>query len=1009
MNEDAINQLNEQMRILADIMTANGRGQATNNQLLTQMAIAQGINLKNIGKLDKQFDDLNSATNTSTMAQQANAKAADAMAKAQANYAAALTSTTASVVSLGKSFLSAEKGFTKFGTGLSSAGDAALSLGKNFGIVGMALGGLVKGFTMVAEAAFKQTDASLKAVDDLSSVGGAGQFTAKEVLQMGHKMGLTSANLEVFTKATKSVGTGLTSLASNAGDGIKEFAKLTTVTSEQRQAFQRMGVSQEELMERQADFVKLQEQSSQMITKRMKADGTLQQLSLQYAESLTVISNITGKNAKEAAEGQQRAKARSDIQLKQLMMQREEENLRKQGRGDEADDIKKQRLIQDQILNAAEQTGDAQLLAATQSKLATGAYNNQSASLLRLGIDVDKIQSDAAKKSLAQIEKEGLAGEAAANYQQTYTQKIGEAVDRLGSGLVYSEKSMEAFGLNMKSLGYTAKNSETDFQTRNKLAREEIEKNKGKTGAAATDPAQTARNALTEAEIKAKVVVDELVLSMNPLMNGFDGLTTTMKALMIAAGLAAAALAAIAAGKAFSAGKDLLGGLKGAGSGASTAGTVASTASKAGGLSKAMGVLGKVAGPLAAITSVAGGAMTAYEGYNKATNTEERGAALGKGGGQAAGGVAGAMAGAAIGTAIFPVVGTAIGAAIGGWLGSKGGEAVGETVGKVAGKALTDSPDAKQIADVQQKQAENEIKTTTKLDTTNNGLIKSLNELKKSIDALNNLIKPKEAGGGAASGGGGAGGAAGGTAPSAPTGGGGGYGGATPAPGGSDKGLAFTGKSGSKQNFEDLDEGFRKRITAAAEDYHSTTGKKIQINSAKRYAEDQLRVYQETVDAGRPGISPTGMPVAKPGRSKHEQGRAVDIQNYNDPAAVAAMNKQGLFQTIPRDPVHFELPKARDGGLFTGPDSGYPVELHGRELVLPFPDTEKINKESIDSVAARASDFGGSDAISSSPSVDMSMILEKLYEMMEQKFDGMISAIESGNETSDKLLKSSRV
>ncbi len=1008
MNEDAINQLNEQMRALADILAANGRAQSVNNQLLTQMAVAQGINLKNAGKLDKQFDDLYSATNSGTMAQQANAKAANDLAKAQANYGSALTSATASVVSLGKSFLSAEKGFTKFGTGISSAGDAALSLGKNFGIVGMALGGLVKGFTMVAEAAFKQTDASLKAVDDLSSVGGAGQFTSKEVLQMGHKMGLTSANLDVFTKAAKSVGTGLTSLAGNAGDGIKEFAKLTTVSSETRQQFQRMGVSQEELMERQADFVKLQEQSSQMITKRMKADGTVQQLSLQYAESLTIISSITGRNAKEAAEGQKRAKARADIQMKQLMMQREEESLRKQNRGDEADNIKKQRLIQDQILNAAEQTGDAQLLAATQSKLATGAYTEQSASLLRLGIDVDKIQSDAAKKSLAQIEKEGLAGEAAANYQETYTKKVGETVDRLGSGLVYSEKNMEAFGLNMASLGYTAKNSETDFKERNRIAREEIEKNKKGTGKAATDPAQNARNALTEAEIKAKVAIDELVLSMNPLMNGFDGLTTTMKALMIAAGLAAAALTAIAAGKAFSAGKGLLGGLKGGG----TAGTVASTASKVGGLGKAMGVLGKVAGPLAAVTSIAGGAMTAYEGYNKATTTEEKGAALGKGGGQAAGGAAGAMAGAAIGTAIFPVVGTAIGAAIGGWLGSKGGEAVGESVGKVAGKALTDSPDAKRIAEIQQKQAETEVKTTEKLDVTNNGLVKSLNDLKKSIDNLNTVISGTGGGAKAApAAGGGGGGGGGGPAPSAPTGAGGGRGisGGAPSTGGGDKVLAFSGKSGSKQNFEELDSNFKQRITSAAEEYNSVTGKKIQINSAKRDSEDQLRVYQETVDAGRPGRGPTGMPVAKPGRSKHEQGRAVDIQNYSDPAAVAAMNNQGLFQTVPRDPVHFELPKAREGGLFTGPDSGYPVELHGRELVLPFPDTEKINKESIDSVAAKAKSASVTDVTSSSASSDMSMLLEQLYKMMEEKFDNIIGAIESGNDTSDKLLKTSRV
>ena len=36
-----------------------------------------------------------------------------------------------------------------------------------------------------------------------------------------------------------------------------------------------------------------------------------------------------------------------------------------------------------------------------------------------------------------------------------------------------------------------------------------------------------------------------------------------------------------------------------------------------------------------------------------------------------------------------------------------------------------------------------------------------------------------------------------------------------------------------------------------------------------------------------------------------------------------------------RDKVHFEL-KAMDGGIFDGPQTGYPVEMHGSELVTPL-------------------------------------------------------------------------
>jgi len=146
--------------------------------------------------------------------------------------------------------------------------------------------------------------------------------------------------------------------------------------------------------------------------------------------------------------------------------------------------------------------------------------------------------------------------------------------------------------------------------------------------------------------------------------------------------------------------------------------------------------------------------------------------------------------------------------------------------------------------------------------------------------------------------------------------------------------LTFTARSGSQQAFEGLDGNFKKAVLAAAEQYKAATGNSIQINSAKRDPADQERLYAETVKLGTPGVGPTGMAVAKPGRSLHERGHAVDIQQYKDSAAIAAFNAQGLFQKVAGDPVHFQ---ARDGGVFSGPDSGYDnITLHGTEAVIPL-------------------------------------------------------------------------
>jgi len=148
--------------------------------------------------------------------------------------------------------------------------------------------------------------------------------------------------------------------------------------------------------------------------------------------------------------------------------------------------------------------------------------------------------------------------------------------------------------------------------------------------------------------------------------------------------------------------------------------------------------------------------------------------------------------------------------------------------------------------------------------------------------------------------------------------------------------LQFTGKSGQRQNFDGLNESMKTALVAAGQQYFEQTGQKLQMNSAFRSPEDQKRLYQKTLDAGTPGVDPnTKMPVAPPGKSSHETGNAVDIQNYSDPKAVAAMNAQGLRQTVPKDPVHFQL-QAADGGVFSGPDSGYPIIAHGDEAVVPL-------------------------------------------------------------------------
>ena len=154
------------------------------------------------------------------------------------------------------------------------------------------------------------------------------------------------------------------------------------------------------------------------------------------------------------------------------------------------------------------------------------------------------------------------------------------------------------------------------------------------------------------------------------------------------------------------------------------------------------------------------------------------------------------------------------------------------------------------------------------------------------------------------------------------------------------------GPDSSKERFLNLEDKLESRAIAAANMFYETTGKPIQLNSAVRSREEQERLFAETDPSTydpRTGLAKhkvSGLPVLDPARGgSHQQGTAIDIQNTAlksfDPQA------QKAFETFLRQPlgasdaVHWSL---ADGGVLTGPESGYKpnIEMHGTEAVIPL-------------------------------------------------------------------------
>jgi hypothetical protein len=1099
---------NEQMAaaMLAMMSNMTGTGKSMKDSTLSATEAA-----KSLRSLQRGIEE-------TTKAEKINAEMSRKYAEAMANFSKAATSGTAALTSMASAVLSGKDGFEKYNSTIKNAGDAALSLGKNFGILGTVLGGVIKGFSMVAEMATKQADDLLKATDKISQTGAANKFSAEQVRQMGAKAGLASDQMDKLIKPMTSLSGGLTILGNSSSDGVKAFTEMTAVTKEQRMAFQRLGFDDEARIKAQADYVSLLEKSGAGLSKSEKTGESLRRQSLAYAENLVVLAEMSGKNVEEMKKQQEVNRATYEWKLMENKWAMDRKAAEAAGDTDKVKRIDAEKAAANKLIDDVGALGDPAKTAAVQMQYLTGAITKESANMAVLGVDVQK-QIDAAKKGQY---KQG-------EFIDEYDKKAKTMLENNRTALAFSEDLRKATGLSGETVAGVTKRSVNDKSQVDIAAsgKQAVEDNKNKKGAAAEDPAQIARNNLTEAERSAKLKVDELIASMNPLLKGFDASTIAATALAAAAAIAATALTVMAGKAAMGKVGDLLGDGKGKGKGTDKTGgkgkptpprgpdgrfvKAGATATKGAGmlgtLGKGASALGRVAGPAAGVIAVGAGAMTAYQGakdvdekvksgeLTKDEGTVKKSEAVGTGVGQAAGGAAGAWGGAAAGAAIgsvVPVVGTLIGgllgAAVGGWLGSKGGEIVGEKVGKSVGKSMVDKPAvagapvagapvagapvagspeagnvAKIIADKEIEARKDSTKATDTLNKTYLSNKKAMEDLTQAINDLSNIATVKDqpgssedktkrleeiykrisgastgggstapAGGGATtpSGGGGKATAPSGPGTTAPSGGGGGGGGKATAPSSSggkagssppplspqppdgstdtaskikpEDVIKFTAKSGSKEAFDGLNSGIKTAVLNAAEEYKASTGKIIQLNSAKRDPADQQRLYDDWVARGK-----TGMPVGKPGRSLHEKGEAVDIQNYNDPAAIAAMNKQGLSQKVPNDPVHFQ---ARNGGIFNGPNSGYDVTLHGKEMVVPTPDVSKMfdGKDKVDKQEL-ASVFNqqNTNNTQSSDTATADMIA-KLMEMMEEKMDDMIDKLSDSHSTQEQLLKYSK-
>lgn len=468
---------------------------------------AQSQIAKSASNVKTKTDDLAASTDKSGRALENKAKIEEEIAikekRREDSRNSAQNDAIKSLTSFGDALLSTEQGFTKFKESFGYAGDAAFDLGKGFGPLGAVIGGVVKGLSVLAQLSLGMADAQLTARDQLYSMGSAGAFNSEELLKMAHAAGLNSRNLELLVKPIKSMGPAVLSLGTSAGDSVQAFAKLTAVTEEERVRMNRLGVNQEELMQTQSDFVKLQQMSGVQISARFKTEDQLRKASLEYVTNLKELSIITGEDVETIKQRQQAAANEAELMIRQFQLEEQAIQLRKDGNIEEALKIEAQVKAEKAFMDTVAAVGDPALTAGFTEFLATGGNitSEAGAKLLRLGVDLDEVGS---RLKAGDVDAGAFA-------LQNYAETIRDTIrGPLGDAARFSEEFRDQFALTSNSIGRAISNAGTDIEQ----SAEDAAAATARAQTEGTDELADARANLVEVEIKAQQSLDNLVNSM---------------------------------------------------------------------------------------------------------------------------------------------------------------------------------------------------------------------------------------------------------------------------------------------------------------------------------------------------------------------------------------------------------------------------------------------------------------------------------------------------------------
>ena len=630
-------------------------------------------------------------------------KASDQIETTADKMAGALRIATGAVVSFSGALVSGVDGFDKYTRAVSGFGDSAKRTGDALGGFGKVIGNAVNIITEFAVVTMKQADAQNQFAKEMNRMGAIVDTTTQGLADQARAAGASAGDLQELAVIITQSSQALASFGAGTSEGTAKMLEVFRLSDDQEREMRRYGLTLREAQEQQAYYIELQRTSGINMQAREMTEQDVRIKSLQYAKTLTTLSELTGIQAGQLKEEQAAVQADLRNKIRNIRDQNDIERLKKQLDGNIT--AEKRASIEAEI-KAREQEVQVRLDAGNQfagllgkdmaakvmNVIGTGAFDENTKELANLGLNAAEL-------------KERFAGLTAGSdeYKQAVAETTGELVGGVRRNVDRFGKSME-LAANAGEIGAAVGINDRTTDTARLFASQDEATNRvlksfDKVSEATQEGVDTQKDLAAELQVfetNVRTAADEFLNSINPFTGGLGLGTLALGGFTLAIGTATTALYGMAGS---GAGSGILDMITGSGGGKRARGLGAAKNFLTKGVSR-------FAAPLAAGMSIYSGVSEASDGREQAdaqlnevllaedsSKAEIQRAkeqheidtkqANRKGAGTAIGGAGGALAGAAAGAAIgsfIPIIGTAIGGIIGGALGAWGGSSAGSAI-----------------------------------------------------------------------------------------------------------------------------------------------------------------------------------------------------------------------------------------------------------------------------------------------------------------------------------------